>query len=80
MQVEVSNREVKTILKNIIRPDVKDWAHKLLNALWAYRTAYKTPIGMSPSGLSSGKIVTFGLSLTIEPIGPLEISTYLLTK
>ena len=55
MQVEVSNREVKTILKNIIRPDVKDWAHKLLNALWAYRTAYNTPIGMSPFRLIFGK-------------------------
>ena len=47
-QVEVSNRKVKNILKKIIRPDGKDWAHKLLDALWAYRMAYKTPIGMSP--------------------------------
>ena len=35
-QVEVSNREVKSILKKIIRPDGKDWAHKLLDALWEY--------------------------------------------
>ena len=26
-KVEVSNREVKTILKKIIQPDGKDWAH-----------------------------------------------------
>ena len=56
-QLEVSNREVKSILKKIIRLDGKDWAHKLPDALWAYRTAYKTPIGCLPSSLSSGKHV-----------------------
>ena len=35
-QVEVSNREVKNILKKIIRLDKKDWVHKLPDALWAY--------------------------------------------
>ena len=54
-QVEVSNREVKTILKKIIRPDEKDWAHKLPDALWAYRKAYMTPIEMSPFRLIFGK-------------------------
>ena len=54
-QVEVSNREVKTILKKIIHPDGKDWAHKVPDALWAYRTTYKTPIGMSLLRLLFGK-------------------------
>ena len=46
-QVEVRNRELKNILKKIIRPDGKDWAHKLPDALWAYWIDYKTYILVS---------------------------------
>jgi hypothetical protein len=31
------------------------WKDKLPEALWAYRTAYETPIGMSPYQLVYGK-------------------------
>ena len=47
-QVEVSNREIKSILEKMVNSSRKDWSKKIKDALWAYRTTFKTPLGMSP--------------------------------
>ncbi|XP_074298155.1 uncharacterized protein LOC141628974 [Silene latifolia] len=54
-QAEVSNREIKGILEKTVNPDRKDWSQRLNDALWAYRTTYKTLIGMSLYRLIYGK-------------------------
>ena len=54
-QAETSNKQVKNILQKMVNNMGKGWKNKLPDALWTYRTAYKTPIGMSPFQLVYGK-------------------------
>lgn len=52
---KVSNKEVKQILQKIMNATRKDLALKLVKALWAYRTMYKTYIGIYPYQIMFGK-------------------------
>ncbi|GJY88688.1 reverse transcriptase domain-containing protein [Tanacetum coccineum] len=47
-QVEVTNRGLKRILERTVKENRASWSDKLDDALWAFRTAYKTPIGCTP--------------------------------
>ena len=54
-QAEVFNREVKNLLQKLVEPHRKNWSQLLDEALWAQRTAYRTPLGMSPFRVVFGK-------------------------
>ncbi|RVW27245.1 Pol polyprotein [Vitis vinifera] len=54
-QAELANQEIKRILTKIVNTTRKDWSTKLSDALWAYRTTYKTILGMSPYRIIYGK-------------------------
>ncbi|GJZ11395.1 reverse transcriptase domain-containing protein [Tanacetum coccineum] len=54
-QVEVTNHGLKRILERTVGENRASWSDKLDDALWAFRTAYKTPIGCTPYKLVYGK-------------------------
>nr|GEW96758.1 hypothetical protein [Tanacetum cinerariifolium] len=54
-QVEVSNRGLKRILERTVGENRASWSKKIDDALGAFRTAYKTPIGCTPYKLVYGK-------------------------
>nr|GEV19025.1 reverse transcriptase domain-containing protein [Tanacetum cinerariifolium] len=47
-QVKVSNRGLKRILERTVGENRASWSDKLDDALWAFCTAFKTPIGCTP--------------------------------
>nr|GFA81872.1 reverse transcriptase domain-containing protein [Tanacetum cinerariifolium] len=52
-QVKVTNRRLKRIIEKTVGENRALWSDKLEDALWAFRTAFKTPVGCTPYRRSS---------------------------
>nr|GFC02132.1 reverse transcriptase domain-containing protein [Tanacetum cinerariifolium] len=62
-QVEVTNCGLKRILERTVGENRVSWSDKLEDALWAFRTAFKTSIGFTPYHLVYGKACYLPLEL-----------------
>nr|GFA69164.1 reverse transcriptase domain-containing protein [Tanacetum cinerariifolium] len=78
-QVEVSNRGLKRILERTIGENQASWSDKLDDALWAFRTAYKTPIGCTPYKLVYGNACHLPIELEHKAYWALKQANFDLT-
>nr|GEZ21770.1 reverse transcriptase domain-containing protein [Tanacetum cinerariifolium] len=78
-QVEVSNCGLKIILERTIGQNRASWSDKLDDALWAFRTAYKTPIGCTPYKLMYGKACHLPMELEHKAYWALKQTNFDLT-
>nr|GEZ34087.1 reverse transcriptase domain-containing protein [Tanacetum cinerariifolium] len=62
-QVEVINRGLKHILERTVGENRASWSDKLEDALWAFRTSFKTLVGCPPYRLVYGKACHLPLEL-----------------
>nr|GEW32357.1 reverse transcriptase domain-containing protein [Tanacetum cinerariifolium] len=75
-QVEVSNRSLKRILERTVGENCASWSDKLDDALWAFRTAFKTPIGCTPYKLVYGKACHLPIELEHKAYWALKHCNY----
>ncbi|KAL0454262.1 UNVERIFIED_CONTAM: hypothetical protein Slati_0765400 [Sesamum latifolium] len=59
---EVFNKTLCNLLKNVVAKSKKDWHERIGEALWAYRTTYRTPTQATP----------YALVYDVEAVVPLE--------
>nr|KYP38659.1 hypothetical protein KK1_040090 [Cajanus cajan] len=69
-------REIKRILEKTVATSRKDWASKLDEALWAYRTAFKTPTSLSPFQLVYGKACHLPVELEHKAFWALKLLNF----
>nr|GEU81738.1 reverse transcriptase domain-containing protein [Tanacetum cinerariifolium] len=75
-QVEVSNRSLKRILERTVGENRASWSDKLDDALWAFHTAFKTPIGCTPYKLVYGKACHLPIELEHKAYWALKHCNY----
>ncbi|GJS02877.1 reverse transcriptase domain-containing protein [Tanacetum coccineum] len=68
VKVEVHNRGLKN-LERTVGENRASWSNKLDNALWAFKTAYKTPIRCTPYKLVYGKACHLPVSDRVKADG-----------
>nr|GEZ76217.1 reverse transcriptase domain-containing protein [Tanacetum cinerariifolium] len=78
-QVEVTNRGLKRILERTIGENRASWSDKLDDALWAFRTTYKIPIGCTPYKLVYGKACHLSIELEHKAYWALKQANFDLT-
>nr|GEY99428.1 reverse transcriptase domain-containing protein [Tanacetum cinerariifolium] len=78
-QVEVSNHGLKRILEWTIGENRASWSNKLDDALWDFRTAYKTPIRCTPYKLVYGKPCHLSIELEHKAYWALKQANFDLT-
>ncbi|GJX91062.1 reverse transcriptase domain-containing protein [Tanacetum coccineum] len=75
-QVKVSNHGLKCIMERTIGEHRSSWSDKLDDALWAFHTAFKTPIGCTPYKLVYGKACHLPIELEHKAYWALKHCNY----
>eukprot|EP00253_Pinus_taeda_P006934 PITA_06934 len=65
-QVESTNKVLESIITKIVHLHRRDWAERLLEALWAYRTTWRNTTGHSPYELVYGKEVLLPIEFGVK--------------
>ena len=67
-QVERTNKVIEAILTKTVKSHCRDWADRLLEALWEYCTTWRNTTGFSSYDLVYGKSVFFHIEFEINTL------------
>ena len=66
--MESTNKVIESILTKTVKSHRKDWADKIPEALWPYRTTWRNTTGFSPYDLVYGKSAIFLIEFEIKTL------------